>query len=83
MSRWLGKEDPTGNAGMPHVSYVPRKPEPTGAELKSICDAESGVMLRVDLQVLYVGVVHAMIYMYMYVSGYDTCGMYGAVCINF
>ena len=39
----------TGN-GMPHLSFVKRKPEPLGAEIKNLCDGESGVMLFMELQ---------------------------------
>jgi len=41
----------TGN-GMPHVSFVPRKPEPLGCELKNTCDATTGCMLFLEIQVL-------------------------------
>jgi hypothetical protein len=39
----------TGN-GCPHLSYVPRKPEPLGIEIKNLCDATSGVMLFLEIQ---------------------------------
>ena len=29
----------TGN-GLPHTTYIARKPKDTGAELKSLCDSE-------------------------------------------
>ena len=35
---------------MPHLSSVPRKPEPLGAEIKNLCDGESGVMLHIEIQ---------------------------------
>ena len=39
----------TGN-GCPHLSFVPRKPEPLGIEVKNLCDATSGVMLFLEIQ---------------------------------
>ena len=36
--------------GMPHLSFIIRKPEPLGCELKTIADGVSGVMLRLELQ---------------------------------
>src|SRR5690606_33289022 len=39
----------TGN-GMPHVSYIPREPEPCGAELKCLADGSVGVMLVLEIQ---------------------------------
>ena len=43
MWAWTGQ-------GMPHLSTVPRKPEPLGAEVKNLCDGLSGVMLFLELQ---------------------------------
>ena len=34
----------------PHKSWVPRKPEPTGVEYKTVCCAESGVMLAAEAE---------------------------------
>jgi hypothetical protein len=36
--------------GVPHLPSVPREPEPLGAEIKNLCDGESGVMLHVKMQ---------------------------------
>ena len=36
-------------SGLPHVSFVPRKPEPVGLELKTLADTESGVMLCLEM----------------------------------
>ena len=36
--------------GMPHLSFVKRKPEPLGAEVKNLCDGVSGVMLHLEIQ---------------------------------
>ena len=43
MWAWTGQ-------GMPHLSFVKRKPEPLGAEVKNLCDGASGVMLCLELQ---------------------------------
>jgi hypothetical protein len=43
MWAWTGQ-------GMPHLSFVKRKPEPLGAEVKNLCDGLSGVMLYLELQ---------------------------------
>ena len=42
----VGKLDPTK---CPHRSWVPRKPEPLGVEMKTLGDALSGVMLRMEI----------------------------------
>jgi hypothetical protein len=46
-SSWLVVVDETTWAwtgqGTPHLSFVERKPEPLGAEVKSLCDGLSGV----------------------------------------
>jgi hypothetical protein len=44
---WRGK---SGTGGMPHLSYIPRKPEDLGCELKTLCDGNSGVMACVETQ---------------------------------
>jgi hypothetical protein len=43
MWAWTGQ-------GMPRLSSVPRKPEPLGAEIKNLCDGESGFMLHIEIQ---------------------------------
>jgi hypothetical protein len=53
MSGWLTCVDEsvvcwTGN-GMPHVSFVPRKPGPLGCELKNACDAAAGCVLFLEM----------------------------------
>jgi hypothetical protein len=40
----------TGN-GMPHQSFTPRKPEPLGCGIKNTCDAMTGCMLFLEIQV--------------------------------
>jgi hypothetical protein len=43
MSSWTGKL-------MPHLSFVKRKPEPLGCEMKCIACGTSGVMLAIEIQ---------------------------------
>ncbi len=45
MCAWRGKD-------LPHLSFIPRKPEPYGVEFKSIADGESGVLLTLEIQVM-------------------------------
>jgi hypothetical protein len=46
-SPWKGN---TGGAGLvPHLSYVERKPEPLGVELKKVCDCSKGSCTLVSL----------------------------------
>jgi len=47
MFAWKGK---SGVGGLPHLSFVKRKPEPLGLESKTVCDGESGVMLFMEMQ---------------------------------
>mmetsp|Transcript_36692 Transcript_36692/g.86170 ORF Transcript_36692/g.86170 Transcript_36692/m.86170 type:complete len:238 (+) Transcript_36692:989-1702(+) len=42
MSPWRGGR-------LPHLSFVPRKPEPLGVELKTLCDSTTGVMLFLEI----------------------------------
>ena len=44
---WTGKK---GVGGMPHVSFVARKPKSLGCELKSVCDAGTGIKLFIEIQ---------------------------------
>lgn len=53
MSQWTGQEGVDIPKAIPFSSYVPRKPAPRGAELKCVCDGESGVMMRVELALKY------------------------------
>ena len=41
MTAWAG-------ASEVHISYLPRKPHPLGIQLKTICDARSGIWLDID-----------------------------------
>ena len=47
MIQWQGKSGP---GGMPHLSYVKRKPQPLGLELKTLCDASTGMMMVIEIQ---------------------------------
>ena len=48
MIQWTGASGPP--IGMPHISFVPRKPVPLGLELKCVADGTSGVMMYLELQ---------------------------------
>jgi hypothetical protein len=49
MIQWTGASGPPH--GMPHLSYVPRKPVPLGCcEVKCVADGTSGVMMYIELQ---------------------------------
>ena len=47
---WLGKDGQWHHDGMPHVTKIIRKPRSVMAELKTLCDAISGIMIAVELQ---------------------------------
>jgi hypothetical protein len=47
MFAWRGKG---GVGGMPHVSFMPRKPEDLGCELKTARDGTSEVVMHVEIQ---------------------------------
>ena len=49
MFAWRGQVGLLDINKCPHRSWVPRKPEPLGVELKSVGDALSGVMLRLEI----------------------------------
>ena len=48
MSAWRPRTTRLG--GLPHLSHVPRKPEPLGTEFKCTADPESGCMLALEIQ---------------------------------
>lgn len=52
MSMWTADEG-DGPHDIPFLSYVPRKPKPKGCEMKTVCDGESGCLLRVELALEY------------------------------
>jgi hypothetical protein len=47
---WLGKDGQWHHEGMPHVTKIIRKPRSVMAELKSLCDALTGIMIALELQ---------------------------------
>ena len=50
MCAWRGAEGLRSLLKIPKKSWVPRKPEPLGAELKTTGDALSGLLLHVEIQ---------------------------------
>lgn len=52
MSFWTPEEG-DGPNDLPFMSYVPRKPRPRGCELKTVCDGESGCLIRVEIALRY------------------------------
>ena len=48
MSAWRPRTTRLG--GLPHLSHVPRKPEPLGTEFKCTADPASGCMLALEIQ---------------------------------
>ena len=42
MYKWKGQ-------GLPHLSWIKRKPEPFGCELWAVCCVETGVMLHMEI----------------------------------
>ena len=48
MIQWTGASGPP--IGMPHMSFVPRKPVPLGCELKCAADGTSVVMMYIEVQ---------------------------------
>jgi hypothetical protein len=48
MSSWQPRTTKTG--GLPVLTYVQRKPEPLGTEFKCVADAETGIMLFLEVQ---------------------------------
>ena len=44
---WQGKSGP---GGVPRLSHVPRKSQPLGLELKTLCDASTGMMMVMEIQ---------------------------------
>jgi hypothetical protein len=49
MSAWRGREDKYTHDGIPHKTKIARKPEGVGAEMKSIADGDSGIILGFDI----------------------------------
>ena len=48
MSAWRPRT--TKEGGLPHISYVIRKPEPLGTEFKTAADPATGIMLALEIQ---------------------------------
>ncbi len=47
MFEWKGK---SSVGGLPHLSYIKRKPKPLGTELKSVCEGTMGICVHVEIQ---------------------------------
>jgi hypothetical protein len=47
MFAWRGKQ---GNGGIPHLSYIERKPIPLGTELKVVCEGTMGLCGYLEIQ---------------------------------
>ena len=47
MSSWRPRTTATG--GLPNISFIMRKPEPLGTELKTVCCAKTGVMTYMEI----------------------------------
>jgi len=47
MITWQGKSGP---GGMPHLGFIARNPAPIGLERKTICDADTGIMMGMEIQ---------------------------------
>jgi hypothetical protein len=45
MSRWLSRTK-GGDKGIPYSPFVKRKPEPTGTEMKTLADCDTGCILH-------------------------------------
>ena len=48
MSAWKGAEKCECIFALPHKTKIMRKPEGIGAEIKSLCDGESGILLKLE-----------------------------------
>ena len=48
MSAWKPRKDKLG--GLPNISYIVRTPKPLGTEFKCIVDADTCVMLKLEVQ---------------------------------
>ena len=50
MSAWRGKDGNCCSDGLPHVSKIDRKLKGVGTELKDVADAESEVIIQIEIQ---------------------------------
>ena len=48
MSAW--RPQTTSKGGLPHLSFVDRKPEPLGTKFKNVACAITGIMLALEIQ---------------------------------
>ena len=48
MSAWKPRADKLG--GLPNISFVMRKPKPLGTEFKTAVDADTGIMIYMEIQ---------------------------------
>jgi hypothetical protein len=46
MLEWKGK---SGNGGLPHLSFIKRKPQPLGTDLKSVCEGTFGIFIFIEI----------------------------------
>lgn len=49
MSSWKGIDGTWHTNSLPHSTKIIRKPDGVGCELKSLCDCDSGVMLKLEI----------------------------------
>ncbi len=47
MLEWKEK---SGHDGLPHLSFIKRKPQPLGTELKSVCEGTFGMCVFIEIQ---------------------------------
>ena len=50
VSSWRGKDGDFCSDGMPHVTRIERKPKGVGCELKDCADADTKVVLQLEIQ---------------------------------
>ena len=73
MSEWTGKagKDATSWGGLPHLSFIKRKPKPLGTEFKTTCCGATGVMIFMEIQEgKDADRYHIHTYMYIYIHMY-------------
>jgi hypothetical protein len=49
MSMWLGLDSEYAVEGLPHLTKIARKPRGVGAEMKAMCDGQSGILMSLEL----------------------------------
>ncbi len=47
MLEWKGN---SRNRGLPHLSFIKRKPQPLGTEFKSVCEGTLGMSVFIEIQ---------------------------------